>query len=69
MSHVQYYVYKDIGDEKHVKFRFSQAVRLGDRIECAGQGGWEPKTGEFEKETNAQIDLAIANVQRNLKGA
>ncbi|CEL09354.1 Putative L-PSP endoribonuclease family protein [Aspergillus calidoustus] len=69
MSHIQYYAYKDIGDEKHVKFRFSQAVRLGDRIECAGQGGWEPKTGEFEKEIKAQIDLAFANVKRNLKGA
>ncbi|KAL3440314.1 Endoribonuclease L-PSP/chorismate mutase-like protein [Aspergillus insuetus] len=66
---LQYYANKDIGVEKQVKFRFSQAVRLGHRIECAGQGGWDPKTGEFEKEINAQIDLAFANVERNLKDA
>lgn len=32
-------------------------------------GGWHPITGEFEKEINAQIDLAFANVERNLKDA
>lgn len=32
-------------------------------------GGWDPVTGEFEKEINAQIDLAFANVERCLKDA
>lgn len=32
-------------------------------------GGWDPKTGEFELEINAQIDLAFANVERCLKDA
>lgn len=31
-------------------------------------GGWDV-TGEFEKEINAQIDLAFANVQRCLEDA
>ncbi|KAL4862320.1 hypothetical protein BDV12DRAFT_45897 [Aspergillus spectabilis] len=69
MSHLQYYAYEGVGVRNRQNFRYSQAVRLGDRIECAGQGGWDPITGEFEKEINAQIDLAFANVERNLKDA
>jgi enamine deaminase RidA (YjgF/YER057c/UK114 family) len=33
------------------------------------EGGWHPETGVFEKEINAQIDLAFANVELNLKDA
>ncbi|KAL4793228.1 Endoribonuclease L-PSP/chorismate mutase-like protein [Aspergillus venezuelensis] len=69
MSHLQYYAYKDVGVKKRDTFGYSQAVRIGDRIECAGQGGWDPKTDKFEKEINAQIALAFANVERNLKDA
>lgn len=32
-------------------------------------GGWDPSTGEYYKETNAQIDQAFANVDLNLKDA
>ncbi|OIW28737.1 L-PSP endoribonuclease family protein [Coniochaeta ligniaria NRRL 30616] len=69
MSHLKYYAYEGQGVEKQQKFSYSQAVRIGDRIECSGQGGWDPITGEFEKEINAQIDLAFANVERCLKDA
>ncbi|KAL5610609.1 hypothetical protein FOBRF1_006726 [Fusarium oxysporum] len=69
MSHLKYYAYEGQGVEKRINFSYSQAVRVGDRIECSGQGGWDPKTGEFEKEINAQIDLAFANVERCLKDA
>lgn len=34
-----------------------------------GAGGWDPVTGVFEREINAQIDLAFANVERCLKDA
>jgi enamine deaminase RidA (YjgF/YER057c/UK114 family) len=85
MSQLQYYAYKGQGEEKRVKFHYSQAVRVGDRIECAGQGkitppsknllltaitgGWDPSTGVFPKEINAQMDQAFANVELNLKDA
>ncbi|BCR94547.1 RidA family protein [Aspergillus luchuensis] len=69
MSHLTYYAYKDHGVRQKHAFWYSQAVRVGDRIECAGQGGWDPNTGVFEKEINAQIDLAFANVERCLKDA
>ncbi|PYI28096.1 L-PSP endoribonuclease family protein [Aspergillus indologenus CBS 114.80] len=67
MSHLKFYAYEGHGVRQQKVFRYSQAVRIGDRIECSGQGGWDPKTGEFEKEINAQIDLAFSNVELCLK--
>lgn len=86
MSHLQYYNYEGVGQKNKQQFWYSQAVRVGDRIECAGQGnhsillcsghvidygtgGWDPKTGVFHREINAQIDQAFANVDLNLKNA
>ncbi|KAJ5728234.1 hypothetical protein N7493_004564 [Penicillium malachiteum] len=69
MSHLQYYSYEGVGQKNKKDFLYSQAVRIGDRIECAGQGGWDPKTGVFHREINAQIDQAFANVHLNLKDA
>ncbi|UNI16764.1 hypothetical protein JDV02_003172 [Purpureocillium takamizusanense] len=69
MSHLRYYAYEGQGEQKRRNFSYSQAVRVGDRVECAGQGGWDPVTGVFEREINAQIDLAFANVERCLKDA
>ncbi|KIW31225.1 uncharacterized protein PV07_02890 [Cladophialophora immunda] len=69
MSSLQYYAYKGVGQQNKEKYRYSQAVRVGDRIECAGQGGWHPETGVINTEINAQIDQAFANVDLNLKDA
>ena len=92
MSHLTYYNYDGVGTHNRDKFHYSQAVRIGDRIECSGQGtvyfslihhsthctnillmnqtgGWDPKTGEFYREINAQIDQAFANVELTLKNA
>ncbi|KAK9332668.1 Endoribonuclease L-PSP/chorismate mutase-like protein [Lipomyces starkeyi] len=69
MSHLTYYNYEGFGKKQQQKFWYSQAVRVGDRIECAGQGGWDPETGVFYKEINAQIDQAFANVELALKTA
>ena len=38
MSHLKYHAYKDLGVKQQKDFHYSQAVRVGDRIECAGQG-------------------------------
>ncbi|KAL7904932.1 Endoribonuclease L-PSP/chorismate mutase-like protein [Trichoderma velutinum] len=69
MSHLKYYSYEGVGVRNREIFAYSQAVRVGDRIECAGQGGWHPKTGEYQKDLDAQIDQAFANVERALKDA
>ena len=39
MSHFQYYNYEGVGEKNKEEYWYSQAVRIGDRIECAGQGG------------------------------
>lgn len=38
MSNLQYYAYPDMGRILLEKHRYQQAVRVGDRIECSGQG-------------------------------
>lgn len=38
MSHLQYYAYEGYGVEKRKELWYSQAVRVDNRIECAGQG-------------------------------
>lgn len=42
MSHLQYYAYEGVGTTNRAKYSYSQAVRVGDRIECAGQGTSQP---------------------------
>ncbi|KAL8918471.1 MAG: hypothetical protein Q9172_005412 [Xanthocarpia lactea] len=69
MSTLQYYAYPDMGVRLREKTSYSQAVRVGDRIECAGQGGWDAFSGEMKKELSEEIDQAFENVDRNLKDA
>lgn len=38
MSTLTYFTYPGYGEEAVEKHRYSQAVRVGDRIECSGQG-------------------------------
>ncbi|KAF2138904.1 uncharacterized protein K452DRAFT_320993 [Aplosporella prunicola CBS 121167] len=69
MAHLQYYSYPGRGEQSRKDFWYSQAVRVGDRIECAGQGGWEPQSGKIHSEINAEIDQAFANVDLALTTA
>ncbi|KAI0156175.1 putative L-PSP endoribonuclease family protein [Pestalotiopsis sp. NC0098] len=69
MSHLQYFAYPGVGERNQKAFKYSQAVRVDNRIECAGQGGWNPETGDFYKEINEQIDQAFKNVEIALKHA
>lgn len=38
MAHLQYYNYPGYGERAVETYKYSQAVRVGDRIECSGQG-------------------------------
>jgi hypothetical protein len=38
MAHLQYYCYPGFGEAKREELWYSQAVRISDRIEIAGQG-------------------------------
>ncbi|GAA6020725.1 hypothetical protein JCM10207_002001 [Rhodosporidiobolus poonsookiae] len=71
MSHLQYFNYPGVGERNVTTYGYSQTVRIGDRIEASGQGGWNPDNGSFDglKEINAQIDQAFKNVELALKNA
>ncbi|KNG47985.1 l-psp endoribonuclease family protein [Stemphylium lycopersici] len=69
MSHLQYYAYPGKGERAKEEIKYSQAVRVGDRIECAGQGGWDPQSGVIPTDINAEIEQAFSNVELNLKHA
>ncbi|CAG7994498.1 unnamed protein product [Penicillium olsonii] len=69
MSHLQYHVYPGYGEASQKNLRYSQAVRIGDRIETSGQGGWDPETSKIPTGINAQIDQAFANVHLALTQA
>ncbi|KAM0279553.1 hypothetical protein ACHAQH_004508 [Verticillium albo-atrum] len=58
MLHLKYYAYEGVGVRNREKYLYSQA-RLG---------GWH-EDGKFETEINAQIDLALSNVEKTLKDA
>ncbi|KAI4638526.1 hypothetical protein J4E93_010081 [Alternaria ventricosa] len=69
MSHLQYYAYPGKGESARENTRYSQSVRIGDRIECAGQGGWDPMTRLIPADIDAQIDQAFQNVELALRTA
>ncbi|KAE8410609.1 L-PSP endoribonuclease family protein [Aspergillus pseudocaelatus] len=69
MSHLRYYLYPGFEEESQKRSNYSQAVRVGDRIEISGQGGWDPETWEIPTDLNAQVDQAFANVDLILRQA
>ncbi|KAL1868666.1 hypothetical protein Daus18300_005800 [Diaporthe australafricana] len=66
MSHLQYYTYRGFGDFVKEHTHYNQAVRVGDIIEVAGQGGWDRETREVERDLLKQIDRAFDNVEHTL---
>lgn len=38
MADLQYYNYPGVGTSNREQFSYSQAVRVGDTIQCSGQG-------------------------------
>ncbi|KAK3670339.1 hypothetical protein LTR78_009793 [Recurvomyces mirabilis] len=70
MSNLEYSHYEGYGDYAFETYRYSQAVRVPpNRVECSGQGGWDPKTGKCLETWQEQIDQAFANVDLTLKTA
>ncbi|KAF8858702.1 endoribonuclease L-PSP [Acephala macrosclerotiorum] len=69
MAFLKYFAYEGVGQINLQKHSYNQAVRVGSRVECSGQGGWDPSSGVYNTENNAQIDQAFSNVDLNLKDA
>jgi hypothetical protein len=51
MSALKFYNYPGVGEANKKNFWYSQAVRIGDRIECSGQGMVEFTVGGSKRLT------------------
>ncbi|CBF79169.1 hypothetical protein AN7059.2 [Aspergillus nidulans FGSC A4] len=69
MSHLQYFSYKGFGEHMREALSYNQAVRIGDRIEISGQGGWDPETLQVHSDLSRETEQAFANVDLALKDA
>ncbi|KAL1874423.1 hypothetical protein VTK73DRAFT_300 [Phialemonium thermophilum] len=69
MAAFKSYVSPGFGEAAAKSYAYVQAVRVGDVLHLAGQGGWDQKTLEVHNDVNAQIDQAFANIDYNLKYA
>jgi enamine deaminase RidA (YjgF/YER057c/UK114 family) len=56
------------GDHQLREFHYSQAVRYGDRIETAGQGGWDERW-RYPESVRDEVIQAFDNVERTLATA
>ncbi|KAK3111540.1 hypothetical protein LTR53_013121 [Teratosphaeriaceae sp. CCFEE 6253] len=70
MSQLQYYAYDGYGKEAEEHYHYSQAVRIPpNRVECSGQGGWDPATNAISPDLATEIAQAFANCDLTLKTA
>ncbi|KFY46355.1 hypothetical protein V494_00483 [Pseudogymnoascus sp. VKM F-4513 (FW-928)] len=71
MSNFKYFAYPGMGEWARETMGYSQAVRVGDRIEISGQGGWNPASiaDGYSSDIKLQIDQAFKNVELCLKDA
>ncbi|RSM59200.1 hypothetical protein DMH03_25380 [Amycolatopsis sp. WAC 01376] len=68
MSQPEFFATPGYGDRQLAEMRYSQAVRVGDRIEISGQGGWDDDL-HFPADLEEEIVRAFENVERTLATA
>jgi enamine deaminase RidA (YjgF/YER057c/UK114 family) len=56
------------GDRQLANLHYNQAVRIGDRVEISGQGGWDDDFN-FPESLEEEIVRAFDNVERTLAEA
>lgn len=56
------------GQTMRAQLHYSQAVRVGDRVETSGQGGWDDDLN-IPESLDAEIVRAFDNVERVLAAA
>ncbi|KZM22045.1 uncharacterized protein EKO05_0007882 [Ascochyta rabiei] len=69
MSHLQYFDYPGFGERSKKELNYSQAVRIDNRIEISGQGGWDRATEEYPEQLSEEVDQAFNNVEHALQQA
>ena len=64
----QFFATPGYGDRQLERMGYSQAVRIGDRVETSGQGGWDDDF-DFPPDLEDEIVRAFDNVERTLRTA
>ncbi|MBX7451137.1 hypothetical protein GR927_24400 [Mycolicibacterium sp. 3033] len=65
---VQFFVTPGYGEMLRTELHYSQAVRIGDRVEISGQGGWDDHLN-FPESVDDEIIRAFDNIHRTLHAA
>ncbi|MDT3439274.1 MULTISPECIES: Rid family hydrolase [unclassified Pseudofrankia] len=65
MSKPEFFVTPGYGERNLELFHYSQAVKVGNRVEISGQGGWNDDW-EFPEAIADEIVRAFENVERTL---
>lgn len=68
MDKPEFFVTPGYGEKFFKKLHYSQAVKIGNRVEISGQGGWSDDL-EFPVRLEDEIALAFKNVERVLAAA
>lgn len=68
MSEVKFFATPGYGDTMLAERHYYQAVRIGDRVEISGQGGWDDDLN-FPEALEDEIVRAFENVERTLAEA
>lgn len=68
MNMPEFFVTPGYGDTMMQSLHYSQAVRVGNRVETSGQGGWDDEFNISES-LKDEIDTAFQNVSRTLATA
>jgi enamine deaminase RidA (YjgF/YER057c/UK114 family) len=68
MSKPKFYATPGYGDKQLRQFHYSQAVRVENRVETSGQGGWDDNWS-FPESLKDEIIQAFDNVERTLATA
>src|SRR5215470_16526233 len=65
MNKPEFFVTPGYGERQLRLFHYSQAVKIGSRLELSGQGGWNDNW-EFPESITDEIAQASRNVERTL---
>lgn len=65
MPNVELFVTPGYGEVMVKRLRYSQALRVGDRVETSGQGGWDDDLN-IPEALDEEIRLAFHNLTRTL---
>ena len=65
MNKPEFFVTPGYGERQLRLFHYSQAVKIGSRLELSGQGGWNDNW-EFPESITDEIAQAFRNVETDL---